>query len=248
MKKIVLITGGSRGIGAATALAAGQAGYHVCINYRKNQSAAKQVAETIQKSGGYAQAFQADVSSESDVLRMFQAISNSFGKITHLVNNAGTLEKKSRLEDMSVKRWQNVFATNTLGSFLCIREAIKHMSVRHGGQGGSIVNVSSAAARLGSPFEFIDYAATKGAMDTMTIGLGKELAEDKIRVNGVRPGLIFTDIHALSGQPNRIEDLVSGVPMKRGGQPAEVANLIMWLLSEEASYITGANIDVTGGR
>ena len=248
MQPIVLITGGSRGIGAATALKAAGKGYIVSINYHSNAEAANSVVQQIKNSGGQAFAFQADVSREAEVLQLFENIDRKVGRLTALVNNAGTLFPKSKLEDMSVERWQSVLTTNLIGSFVCIREAIKRMAPRHGGTGGAIVNVSSAAARLGSPNEFVDYAASKGGMDTLTMGAAHELAADHIRVNGVRPGLIFTDIHALSGQPNRVNQLAGNVPMKRGGTPEEVADLILWLLSDEASYITGTNIDVTGGR
>ena len=248
MKKVILITGGSRGIGAATAISAAAQDYLVCLNYRSNEEAARKVAAQIEEQGAEVHLFQADIASEKEVEDMFESIDRQAGRITHLVNNAGTLEKKMLLKDMSVDRWNKVFATNVTGTFLCSRAAVRRMSTSTGGQGGVIVNVSSAAARLGSPFEFIDYASTKGAMDTMTIGLAQEVAEEGIRVNGVRPGLIYTDIHALSGQPDRITRLAGNVPLRRGGSAQEVANLILWLLSDEASYVTGTNIDVTGGR
>lgn len=248
MEKLLLITGGNEGIGAATALLAAQRGYIVCINYRKNAEAAKDTLQTIEQHGGRAFAFQADVSEEAQVEKMFRDIDQQLGKITALVNNAGIIEPQQRLVEMSAARLQHVFATNTIGSFLCAREAIKHMSTKWGGKGGSIVNVSSMASRLGSPFEYIDYAATKGALDTMTIGLSKEIAEEGIRVNAVRPGMIHTAIHSKAGEPNRIERLKEAIPMKRGGQPEEVAHAILWLLSDEASYVTGTFVDIAGGR
>lgn len=248
MGKILLITGGNEGIGAATALVAAKRGYIVCINYRQNTEAAQHTLKAIHQQGGKAFAFQADVSEEAQVERMFGEIEQQVGKVAALVNNAGIIEPQQRLVDMSAKRLQHVFATNTIGSFLCAREAIKHMSTKRGGMGGAIVNVSSMASRLGSPFEYIDYAATKGALDTMTIGLSKEIAEEGIRVNAVRPGLIHTTIHGKAGEPNRIERLKESIPMKRGGQPEEVAHAILWLLSDEASYVTGTFVDLAGGR
>lgn len=246
--KTVLITGGSQGIGAATAYLAAQQGYVVCINYLKNHQAADKVVEDIRKLGGTAFAFQADISCEEQVEKLFESIDRQAGKITALVNNAGIIESQQKLSEMSAKRLHNVFATNVIGSFLCAREAIKRMSAKKNGSGGSIVNVSSMASRLGAPFEYIDYAATKGAIDTMTIGLSKEVAEENIRVNAVRPGVIHTEIHGKAGEPNRIERIKESIPMKRGGQPEEVAKTILWLLSDEASYVTGALVDVAGGR
>lgn len=247
-EKVLLITGGSRGIGRATALLAAAAGYGVCINYHQNRAAADEVVEKIRSTGGNAAAFQADVSVEQDVLRMFSSIDKTFGSLTALVNNAGILGKQARVTDMSAERLQQVFAINVIGSFLCAREAVQRMSTKKGGSGGAIVNVSSGAARHGAPNEYVDYAASKGAIDTMTLGLSKEVAAEGIRVNAVRPGLIYTDIHASGGEPGRVDRLSSGVPMQRGGQPEEVARTILWLLSEEASYVTGALVDVTGGR
>jgi NAD(P)-dependent dehydrogenase (short-subunit alcohol dehydrogenase family) len=245
---VLIVTGASRGIGAATAHLAAARGYKVCVNYRANQRAAEEVAQTIRQKGGKVIAIQADISNESEVVRLFEEATKQLGPLTALVNNAATVEQQSRLENIDAARLHRIFAVNVFGSFLCAREAVRRMSTRHGGQGGAIVNVSSGAARVGSPNEYIDYAATKGAIETLTLGLAKEVAEEKIRVNAVRPGFIYTDLHALGGEPNRVERVKSQVPMKRGGQPEEVANAILWLLSEEASYITGAILDVTGGR
>lgn len=245
---IMLITGGSRGIGAATALLAAARGWQVAISYKANAQAAEQVVKHIQSSGGTAIALQADVTVEDDVLRMFSAVDEQLGPLTALVNNAGMLEQQRRLDQMELDRWQRVFSANVFGSFLCAKQAVLRMSTKHGGQGGAIVNVSSAASRLGSPNEFIDYAAAKGAVDSMTIGLSKEVATEGIRVNAVRPGLIHTDIHALAGEPGRVERAKAGVPMLRGGQAEEVAEAIVWLASAQASYVTGTLLDVTGGR
>jgi NAD(P)-dependent dehydrogenase (short-subunit alcohol dehydrogenase family) len=248
MSKVILITGGGRGIGAATArLAAGQ-GYAVCVNYRQNRSTADAVVAAIERAGGRAIAVAADVSVEADVVKLFATVDRALGPVTALVNNAGILERQMRVEEMDAARLGRVFATNVTGAFLCAREAIRRMSTRHGGAGGAIVNVSSAAARLGAPDEYIDYAASKGAIDTLTIGLAREVAADGIRVNAVRPGIIYTDIHAKGGEPGRVERMKSTVPLGRGGQASEVAHAILWLLSPEASYTTGAFIDVTGGR
>jgi NAD(P)-dependent dehydrogenase (short-subunit alcohol dehydrogenase family) len=239
----MIVTGGSRGIGAATARLAAQRGYAVCVNYRSERLAAEKLATEI---GGIAVA--ADVSREDDVIRLFNETQRSLGRITALVNNAGVVDLRSRVEDMSAGRLQRMFAVNVVGSFLCAREAVKRMSTRHGGQGGAIVNLSSAAARLGSPGDYVDYAASKGAIDTFTVGLAKELAADGIRVNAVRPGVINTEIHAQSGDPGRVARIAESAPMKRAGQPEEVARAILWLLSDEASYTTGSFVDVTGGR
>jgi NAD(P)-dependent dehydrogenase (short-subunit alcohol dehydrogenase family) len=247
-KRVAIVTGASRGIGAATARLAAKAGYAVCVNYVGNRDAAEKVASDIRASGGEAIATQADVALEADVLRLFQECDRTLGKVTALVNNAGILEHHMRLEAMDAERLKRVFNANIVGSFLCAREAVKRMSTRHGGEGGAIVNVGSAASRIGSPDEYIDYAASKGAIDTMTIGLAKEVATEGIRVNCVRPGPIHTDIHASGGEPNRIERIKGAVPMKRGGNPEEVAHAIVWLLSDEASYTTGALLDVAGGR
>ncbi len=248
MDDVILITGGSRGIGAATAHLAAKQGYTVCITYRSNRELATSVVAEITSAGGTAHAFACDVACEDDVLQVFSALDRTVGALKALVNNAGILNARARFEEISLDRWQRVFQINVFGSVLCTREAVKRMSPRYGGHGGAIVNVSSAAARTGGAFEFADYAATKGAMDTMTIGLAKEVAAEGIRVNGVRPGLIFTDIHADSGQPDRVGSLAHKVPMQRGGSPNEVASAILWLLSDEASYVTGTTLDVTGGR
>jgi len=242
------VTGSSTGIGAATALLAARRGYAVCINYLQQRQKATEVVQAIEREGGRAIAVQADVSSEADVVRLFETADRQLGPLTALVNNAATLEPQMRLDSMDAARLHRVFATNAIGSILCAREAVRRMSLRHGGSGGSIVNVSSGAARSGSPGEYIDYAASKGAIDTMTIGLAKEVAEEGIRVNCVRPGFIYTGMHAKGGEPERVERVKSLVPMQRGGQPAEVAAAILWLLSAEASFVTGSILDVAGGR
>ncbi len=247
MKKIAIITGASRGIGAATALLAAERGYAVCVNYLRNHAAANAVVRAIECSGGRAIAAAADVSVEADVLRLFESADKELGPLTALVNNAGILDRQMRVEDMNGARLNRVFATNITGYFLCAREAIRRMSTRHGGAGGAIVNVSSGASRTGSPGEYVDYAASKGAVDTMTIGLAREVAEEGIRVNAVRPAFIYTDIHASGGEPGRVNRVRQFVPMKRGGEAVEVARAILWLLSDEASYSTGALMDVTGG-
>lgn len=248
MNSVMLITGASRGIGAATARQAAREGYAVLLSYRQQAAAAAALVAEISAAGGQARAIQADVDSEADVLRLFAELDKEYGRLDVLVNNAGMLERQMRLEQMDVARWQRVLNTNVIGTFLCCREAIARMSSRHGGDGGAIVNVSSMAARLGSPNEYIDYAAAKGAVDSLTIGLARELAEDGIRVNAVRPGLIATDIHAAGGEPGRIERLKGSVPLQRGGTPEEVAEAILWLASPRASYCTGTFIDVSGGR
>jgi len=248
MSKVMLITGASRGIGAATArLAAGQ-DYRVVINYQRNREAAEALVESIASAGGEALAVQADVADEAQVRRLFAELDARFGRLDVLVNNAGMLEQQIRLERMSLERWQRVFATNVYGSFLCSREAIARMSTRQGGHGGAIVNVSSIAARLGAPEEYVDYAAAKGAVDSMTVGLAKELAADGIRVNAVRPGVIDTEIHASGGEPQRVARVAASIPLGRGGQAEEVAEAILWLASEQASYTTGSLLDVSGGR
>lgn len=248
MNKVLVITGGSRGIGAATALLAADRGYTVCINYKKNQMAAEEVVGKIKANGGKAIAVAADVSLESDVKTLFEVVDEQLGPISALVNNAGILEKQMRVEDIDDARLHRIFAANVVGSFLCAREAVRRMSTKHGGHGGAIVNVSSAASRLGSAGEYVDYAASKGAIDTLTIGLSREVAEEGIRVNAVRPAFIYTDMHADGGEPGRVDRIKESLPMKRGGQPAEVANAIIWLLSEEASYSTGTFIDLAGGK
>lgn len=244
----ILITGGSRGIGAATARLAAQRGYKVCISYRHDENAAGQVIRDLQKLGAQAVAVRADVASEADVQRLFAECEQALGTLCALVNNAGILEHQARLEEMDAARLQRIFSVNVIGPFLCAREAVRRMSTLHGGIGGAIVNVSSMASRLGSPREYVDYAASKGAIDTMTIGLAQEVADAGIRVNAVRPGVIYTDIHASGGEPDRVERVKSGVPMRRGGHADEVARAILWLLSDEASYTTGGFIDVSGGR
>ena len=245
---IMLITGGSRGIGAATALLAAERGWQVAISYLGNASAADAVVAQIRANGGQALAVQADVGVDDDVQHLFKTVDDKLGRLSSLVNNAGMLELQTRLDQMDLARWQRVFSANVFGSFLCARQAVLRMSTRHGGHGGTLVNVSSAAARIGSPNEFIDYAAAKGAVDSMTIGLAKEVAAEGIRVNAVRPGLIYTDIHASAGEPGRVDRAKAGVPMQRGGTAAEVAEAIVWLASEQSSYVTGTLLDVTGGR
>jgi NAD(P)-dependent dehydrogenase (short-subunit alcohol dehydrogenase family) len=248
MSGVVLITGGGRGIGAATARLAAGRGYAVCVNYLRDREAAESVVRAITAGGGRALAVAGDVAVEKDVERLFQECDRALGKLTALVNNAGIVARQSRVEAMDAARLQRMFATNVVGAFLCAREAIRRMSTTHGGRGGAIVNISSGAARLGSPGEYVDYAASKGAIDTMTLGLAKELAQEGIRVNCVRPGFVHTEIHASGGEPDRIERLRGGIPMQRGGEPEEVARAVLWLLSDEASYSTGAILDVTGGR
>jgi NAD(P)-dependent dehydrogenase (short-subunit alcohol dehydrogenase family) len=244
----LIITGASRGIGAATAALAARRGWAVCVNYRSDGAAAQAVVDAIREGGGKAIAVQADVAVEDDVRRLFDACEAAVGKPRGLVNNAGILEPQMRFEEMDVARWQRILATNVIGSFLCAREAVRRMSTRHGGAGGAIVNLSSIAARLGAPFEYVDYAASKGAIDTLTVGLAKEVAADGIRVNAVRAGLIYTDMHASGGEPGRVDRLKDGVPMKRGGAPEEVAEAILWLLSDAAAYTTGSFTEVSGGR
>lgn len=244
----MLVTGGSRGIGAATARLAARRGFAVCINYLRDRDAADEVVRQIEAAGGTAIAVAADVSRESEVMRLFGTLDATLGPITALVNNAGILERQARVEDMTADRLHRVLATNVVGYFLCAREAVRRMSTRRGGRGGAIVNVSSAASRLGSAGEYIDYAASKGATNTLTIGLAQEVAAEGIRVNAVRPAFIHTDIHASGSEPGRVERVAPSVPMRRGGHPDEVARAILWLLSEEASYSTGAFIDVSGGR
>jgi len=247
-EKVVLITGAGRGIGAACALLAAQQGYVVCVNYHSKHEAAAAVCDAIAQEGGDAFAIQADVSDEAEVERMFAAIDSRFDRLDALVNNAGILAPQMRVEQMTAARLQRVFATNVTGSFLCAREAVKRMSTRHGGKGGAIVNVSSIAAKLGGPGEYVDYAASKGAIDTFTIGLSKELGAEGIRVNAVRPGIIRTGIHQASGDPARVERIGATAPLGRPGDPEEVARAILWLLSDEASYLSGAIVDVSGGR
>ena len=247
-KPVVIITGGSRGIGAATALLAAERGYAVCVNYLHNRSAAEAVVAAIRGAGGEALAVAGDVAVEADVMALFQSVDSQLGKVTALVNNAGILERQMRVEEMDVARLQRVLNTNVIGSFLCAREALRRMSTRLGGEGGAIVNLSSMAAKLGGPGEYVDYAASKGAIDAMTVGLAKEVADQGIRVNAVRPGVIYTEIHASGGEPGRVERVKDSVPMRRGGSAEEVARAVLWLLSEEASYCTATFIDVSGGR
>jgi NAD(P)-dependent dehydrogenase (short-subunit alcohol dehydrogenase family) len=246
--QVALITGGSRGIGAATARLAAARGYAVAVNYVNNATAARAVVAEIDAAGGTAIAVQADVASETGVCRLFDEVDQRLGVLTALVNNAGVVDIQMRVEQMTAERLNRVFSINITGAFLCAREAVRRMSTAHGGRGGAIVNVSSGAARLGSPGEYVDYAASKGAIDTMTIGLSREVAEEGIRVNAVRPGFIYTEIHATGGEPNRVDRVKAFVPMKRGGSAEEVARAILWLLSDEASYSTGTFIDVTGGK
>jgi NAD(P)-dependent dehydrogenase (short-subunit alcohol dehydrogenase family) len=248
MNKSILITGASRGIGAACALLAARRGWRVCVNYRSGLEAAAGVVRAIEELGGDAFAVQADVAREEEVLRMFAEIDARFGRLDALVNNAGILAPQMRVEQMDAARIERIFATNVTGSFLCAREAVRRMSTKQGGSGGAIVNVSSRAAVLGSSGEYVDYAASKAALDVLTIGLAKEVAQEGIRVNGVRPGLIDTEMHASGGEPGRIERLKTSVPMGRGGEAEEVARAVLWLVSDEASYTTGSFIDVSGGR
>jgi len=247
LRGALLVTGGGRGIGAATATAAASRGYAVCVNYRERADAAAAVVDGIRKSGGAAIAVQADIGQERDVARLFDVIDGELGNLVALVNNAGVAAPACRLENMTSARWTSIITTNVLGTMLCTREAVKRMSRRHGGAGGAIVNVSSAASRTGSPNEYVDYAASKGAIDSFTIGVAREVAEDGIRVNAVRPGFIHTEIHAQGGDPHRVERLQGSLPMRRGGNASEVAAAILWLLSDEASYVTGTFIDMAGG-
>lgn len=248
MNKVVLITGASRGIGAATARLAASRGYAVGVNYVRNKEAAESVVQEIVATGGEAIAVAGDVSVEADVTRMFERIDQRCGHLDALVNNAGMLETRARVAQVDAARLTRVFATNVTGSFLCCREAVRRMSTKHSGRGGAIVNLSSAAARLGSAGEYVDYAAAKAAVDTFTVGLAREVGDEGIRVNAVRTGLINTDIHASGGEPGRVERLATTIPMQRGGEPGEVAATIVWRLSSQASYVTGAIVDVTGGR
>ena len=248
MDKVIVITGASRGIGAATARLAAREGYRICINYLSDDEAAQRVLADVRELGAEAIAVKADVSVEDEIIHLFQRVDAELGPLTALVNNAGTIGQKSQLEHMSEFRLLKLMKTNVVGPMLCSKHAVQRMSKRHGGQGGNIVNVSSVAARLGSPNEYVDYAASKGALDTFTLGLAKEVANDGIRVNAVRPGYIFTDFHALSGDPERVSKLEPGIPMGRGGQAEEVAEAIVWLLSDKASYATGSFIDLGGGR
>jgi NAD(P)-dependent dehydrogenase (short-subunit alcohol dehydrogenase family) len=248
MQPILLITGASRGIGAATAVLAAHQGWAVAVNYATQAQAAHDVVRQITDAGGKAIAVQADVGEEADILRMFAEIDAKLGRISGLVNNAGVVDVTAKVQDQSWARWERMMRINVLGSLACAREAVRRMSTAHGGSGGSIVNVSSAAARIGAPGQYVDYAAAKGAIDAFTLGLAKEVAAEGIRVNAVRPGLIETDIHASGGLPNRVKDLAHLVPMQRGGTAQEVAQAIVWLLSDAASYTTMSLMDISGGR
>jgi NAD(P)-dependent dehydrogenase (short-subunit alcohol dehydrogenase family) len=245
---VIVVTGASRGIGAATATLAGQRGYRVVITYRENKGAADAVTQAIVAAGSIAQAVQADVAQEDDVTRLFQAVDERFGRLDALVNNAGILQRQMTVADMSAERIRHTLDVNVVGPFLCAREAVRRMATSRGGRGGAIVNVSSRAAQYGSPREYVDYAASKGALESFTIGLAHEVADEGIRVNAVRVGHVYTDIHASGGEPGRVDRVKHAVPMKRGGQPEEVARGILWLLSPEASYSTGTFLDVSGGR
>lgn len=246
-RPVMLITGASQGIGAATAKLAAARGYAVCVNYLQNHIAADEVVRSIRDAGGQAVAIQADVSVESDIFRLLQQTSELLGTPQVLVNNAATLEQQMSLEDMDAARMQRMFAVNTIGPMLCAREAVRRMSTKRGGSGGQIVNISSGASRSGSPGEYVDYAASKGALETFTVGLAKEVAADGIRVNAVRSGYVYTGIHAKGGEPARVDRVKSRVPMQRGGNPEEIAKAVLWLASDDASYVTGAILDVAGG-
>ena len=248
MNPVVLVTGGSRGIGAATALLAARQGFAVAVNYSVNSLAADEVVRRIRATGGTAITVQADVAIEAQVLAMFGKIDARLGRLSALVNNAGVVDVAARVDEMDTQRIRRMFDINVLGTFVCAREAVRRMSTRHGGSGGAIVNVSSVAARLGGPGQYVDYAASKGAIDTFTVGLAREVATEGIRVNAVRPGIIETEIHASGGQPDRAREMAPSVPMQRAGSAEEVARAILWLLTPEASYTTGAIIDVAGGR
>lgn len=248
MDQVLLVTGGSRGIGAATALLAASRGYAVAINYAANSLAADEVVRQIRAAGGTAITVQADVAQEDQVLAMFEKVDAKLGRLTALVNNAGVVDTTQRIDEQSLARWRRMFEINVFGTLLCAREAVRRMSTRHGGNGGAIVNVSSVAATIGAPGQYVDYAAAKGAVDVFTLGLAREVATEGIRVNAVRPGIIDTEIHASGGQPGRAQRLGPQIPLQRPGTAQEVANAIVWLLSDEASYATGSILDVTGGR
>ncbi len=246
--KALLVTGGSRGIGAAVCRLAAKAGYRVAVNYASNEAAAAALVAEIQAGGGEAFAIRGDVGNEADVLAMFAAVDRTFGGLDAFVNNAGVVDRKARVDEMSAERLERMMRINVVGSIFCAREAVRRMSTLRGGRGGSIVNLSSAAAMLGSPGEYVDYAASKGAIDTFTIGLAREIANEGVRVNAVRPGIIDTEIHASGGQPGRVAAIRDTVPMKREGKAEEVAHAVLWLLSDEASYTTGSIVNVSGGR
>ena len=248
MEKVLLVTGASRGIGAATARLAAREGYRVALNFKTREREAMALVGEIEARGGRAVAVQGDVAAEADVARMFEACERALGAIGALVNNAGILATQARVTEIDRPRLERIFATNVFGAFACAREAVRRMSTKQGGAGGAIVNVSSVAARLGSPGEYVDYAASKAALDALTLGLAQEVAGEGIRVNGVRPGFIYTDIHASGGEPGRVDRVKAFVPLKRGGRPEEVARAILWLLSDDASFTTGAILDVAGGR
>lgn len=248
MNRILLVTGASRGIGAAAATQAAHAGWDVAVNYQRDEAAAQRVAQAVRDSGRRSLVVQADVGVEAEVLRMFAEVDRGLGRLDGLVNNAGVVDRPARVDEMSLARLQRMWAINITGSFLCAREALRRMSRRHGGAGGVIVNLSSAAARLGAPGQYVDYAASKGAIDAFTLGLAREVASEGVRVNGVRPGIIDTDIHASGGLPDRVAQMAPSVPMQRAGSADEVAQAIVWLLSQASSYTTGAVIEVTGGR
>lgn len=245
---LILITGGSRGIGAATARLAAAQGYDVALSFVSNESAARAVAADVEALGRQALALRADSADPGQVAQMFAAIDQRFGRIDVLVNNAGMLAPQSRLEDLGFERMQRIFAVNAIGPILCAQQAVTRMSFRHNGRGGSVINISSASARLGSPNEYVDYAASKGALETFTTGFAKEVAREGIRVNCIRPGHIYTDLHASGGEPGRVDRVKESIPMGRGGQPEEIARAILWLASAEASFITGTFLDVTGGK
>ena len=248
MAEVMVVTGGSRGIGAAIARLAGRQGYKVCVNYNRAHKAADAVVEDIVAAGAEAIAVHADMSAEADVNRLFRTVDQELGPVTRLINNAGIVDTRTRVDEMTAERINRILALNVTGSFICAREAVRRMSTRHGGAGGVIVNISSIAADLGAPGVYVDYAASKAAIDTMTKGLALEVAEEKIRVNAVRPGLIDTEIHASLGIADRVETVRETVPVKRVGRPEEVADAVLWLCSDAASYVTGALIDVSGGR
>jgi NAD(P)-dependent dehydrogenase (short-subunit alcohol dehydrogenase family) len=248
VRKVLVITGGSRGIGAAVARIGAKNGYSIALSYKGNAEAAVAVVKSIKEARGEAIAIQADISNREEVRKMFSTIDEQFGPPTALVNNAGVLEQQGRITEVSPERLQRIFSVNIFGAFYCSQEAVKRMSTKSGGEGGSIVNVSSVASRLGAGGEYVDYAASKGALDSFTIGLAQEVAAEGIRVNGVRPGFIYTDIHAAGGEPDRVNRVSASIPLKRGGKPEEVAAAIMWLLSDESAFTTGAFIEVAGGR